>query len=64
MAKGKEVMGGDYRKLYETVRSVSPPLTEDRPLAEDIQRLAALLQTEEAQRECLAPQEADARAGS
>ena len=49
----KDVMGGDYRKLYEVVRSVSPTLQADRPLAEDIQRVTALLQSEPAQQECL-----------
>ena len=35
------------------VRSVSPELESDRPLAEDIQRVTALLQSEEAQQQCL-----------
>jgi histidine ammonia-lyase len=48
-----EVMGGDYRKLHQLVRRVSPELQSDRPLAEDIERLAALLQTDEAQQHCL-----------
>jgi histidine ammonia-lyase len=52
---GQNVMGADYRKLYELVRNVSPTLKSDRPLAEDIQRITALLQTEDAQRACLAP---------
>jgi histidine ammonia-lyase len=47
------VMGADYRKLYDLVRSVSPTLAGDRPLAEDIARVTALLQTEEAQQHCL-----------
>jgi tyrosine ammonia-lyase len=51
----KGVIGGDYRKLYDVVRSVSPTLKEDRPLAEDITRLTALLQTEDVQQKCLAP---------
>jgi histidine ammonia-lyase len=55
-ARGCEkALGGDYRKLYELVRGISPKLEGDRPLGEDIQRLAALLQTEDAQRQCLRP---------
>ena len=53
-ARGREkVLGGDYRKLYELVRGVSPELKCDRPLAEDIQRVTELLQSESAQKECL-----------
>jgi histidine ammonia-lyase len=51
---GNNVMGGDYRKLYELVRGVSPKLENDRPLYEDIQRVTALLQSEAAQKHCLA----------
>jgi histidine ammonia-lyase len=47
------LMGGDYRKLHELVRSVSPALEADRPLADEIQRLTQLVQTEEAQQHCL-----------
>jgi len=50
-----EVMGGDYRKLYDLVRSVSPQLQADRPLAEEIGQLTVLLQSEEVQQRCLAP---------
>jgi len=53
----KDVMGGDYRKLYDLVRSVSAPLHNDRPLAEEIRRVTELLQSEAAQKQCL---EADA----
>ncbi len=52
-----DVMGGDFRRLYELVRAVSPKLENDRPLAEDIQRVTALLQSEDAQRQCLRPAE-------
>ncbi len=48
-----KVLGGDYRKLYELVRGVSPKLERDRPLFEDIERVTALLQTEAAQQQCL-----------
>jgi histidine ammonia-lyase len=49
-ARGTEkVLGSDYKKLYELVRGVSPKLENDRPLNEDIQRVAALLQSGEAQ---------------
>jgi histidine ammonia-lyase len=50
-----QTMGGDYRKLYDVVRRVSPTLAADRPLTEDIQQVTALLQSEEVQRQCLAP---------
>jgi len=50
-----KVMGGDYRKLYDVVRSVCPTLQADRPLAEEIGRVTALLQTEDVQQQCLAP---------
>lgn len=52
----EKVLGGDYRKLFERVRGVSPKLENDRPLNEDIQRVTALLQSEDAQRHCLRPQ--------
>jgi phenylalanine ammonia-lyase len=54
-----DVMGGDYRKLYDLVRDVSPTLTTDRPLAEDIERVTALLQSESAQQQCLPARDAD-----
>ena len=53
--EGKDVMGGDYRKLYDLVRSVSAPLRTDRPLADEIRRVMELLQSEAAQEQCLAP---------
>jgi histidine ammonia-lyase len=53
-ARGCEkVMGGDYQRLYQLVREVSPKLEGDRPLFEDIQRVTALLQSESAQDQCL-----------
>jgi tyrosine ammonia-lyase len=51
----KNVMGGDYRKLHKLVRGVSAQLTDDRPLFEDIARVAALLQSKTAQRTLLPP---------
>ena len=51
----KNVMGGEYRKLYDLVREVSPRLESDRPLTGDIQRVTALLQSESAQEQCLPP---------
>lgn len=51
----KDVMGADYRRLYDLVRAVSPTLETDRPLYEDIQRVTALLQSESAQQQCLPP---------
>lgn len=47
------VMGKDYQVFYKLLRGVSPHLKEDRPLYEDIERVAALLQSEEAQETCL-----------
>ena len=45
----KPVMGRDYRKLYGLVRALSPKLENDRPLAADIERVTALLQSAAAQ---------------
>ena len=50
------VMGGDYRKLYDVVRGVSPELQADRPLADELGQLTALLQSEKVQQHCLAPE--------
>jgi histidine ammonia-lyase len=55
--RGGDVMGGDYRKLYDVVRGVSPQLKSDRPLSEEIAKVAELLQTEGVQQQCLAPEE-------
>src|SRR3989440_6565167 len=33
LREGKQVMGADYRKLHEVVRSVCPRMQDDRPLA-------------------------------
>lgn len=53
-ARGREqTLGGDYRKLYDLVRGVSAEMKCDRPLTGDIARVAELLQSESAQRECL-----------
>jgi histidine ammonia-lyase len=55
--RGREkVLGGDFKKLYELVRGVSPKLENDRPLNEDIARVTELLQSEDAQKICLRPQ--------
>ena len=51
----EKALGGDYRKLYDLVRSVSPKLENDRPLAEDITRVMELLQSETVQKKCLQP---------
>ena len=51
----EKVLGGDFRKLYDVVRGVSPKLESDRPLNEDIARVTALLQSETAQHHCLRP---------
>jgi len=52
----EKTLGGDYQKLYELVRSVSPKLESDRPLNDDIARVTELLQSEKAQTECLRPE--------
>ena len=58
--RGREnVMGTDFRKLYDTLRRVSPTLEEDRPLVEDIARVTALIQSESVQQQCLAPMSDD-----
>ncbi len=54
-----KTMGGDYRELYDHVRSVSPTLAGDRPLMEDIERVTELLQNEQVQEQCLAPDNDD-----
>jgi histidine ammonia-lyase len=51
----KDVMGGDYRKLYELVRGISAPVEKDRPLADEIRRVVDLIQSEAAQKQCLMP---------
>jgi histidine ammonia-lyase len=55
----KDVMGGDYQRLYDVVRTVSPTLQQDRPLTEEIARVIALLQSEEVQQQCLGPDQSD-----
>ncbi len=49
----EKCLGADYRKFYELVRGISPKLERDRPLNEDIERVTAFLQSEEAQQNCL-----------
>ncbi|MFI1796412.1 aromatic amino acid lyase [Streptomyces sp. NPDC020379] len=41
--RGTEVLSGPTRAAYDLIRSVSPALEGDRPLAGDIQRVAALI---------------------
>ena len=53
--RGGDVMGGDFRKLHGLVRAVSPKLTADRPLFEEIAAMTARLQTDAAQRPLLPP---------
>lgn len=50
-----EPMGDRFREFHRQLRSVSARLEHDRPLFEDLARLTALLQTENAQRTLLAP---------
>lgn len=51
--RGAKIMGGDYRKLHRLVRRISPQLTIDRPLFEDIAGLATRLQEGAVQRRLL-----------
>jgi histidine ammonia-lyase len=46
----ERVLGGDYRRLYDLIRAASPKLENDRPLAADIERVTALLQSDEVQK--------------
>jgi phenylalanine ammonia-lyase len=49
LRKRGDVMGGDYQTLHKAIRALSPMLCEDRPLKEDIERVAAYLASEEGQ---------------
>lgn len=51
----RPVLGEAYRRLYEKVRSVSPQLEQDRPLFEDLERVAAGLQSDVWVNHCLLP---------
>lgn len=55
LRKRNDVMGGDYKQLHDMVRGLSPMLGEDRPLQEDIEKVAAWMQTPEAQQALLPP---------
>jgi histidine ammonia-lyase len=46
----EKVLGGDYRKIYELVRGCSAKLENDRPLVGDIERVTALLQSDDVQK--------------
>jgi histidine ammonia-lyase len=48
--RGEKSVGRDFKKLCGLIRAVSPKLENDRPLAEDIQRVTTLLQSEAAQK--------------
>ena len=57
--RGKDfVLGSDFRKLHDIVRGVAPTLGGDRPLVNDIEAVTSLLQSEDVQLQCLAPQSA------
>ena len=49
------MMGGTYRELHACLREVSPALTADRPLFEDITRITGLLQRADVQARFLQP---------
>ena len=46
----EKVLGGDCRKIYELVRGCSAKLENDRPLVGDIERVTALLQSDDVQK--------------
>lgn len=48
--RGGKAMGGDFKKLHRLVRAISPKLENDRPLFEDVEKVAGLLQAEAAQK--------------
>ena len=48
-------MGAAYRQLRDRVREVSPQLSTDRPLFEDIARVSDLLQCDGTQTQFLPP---------
>ena len=55
--RGKDfALGGDFRKLHDIVRGAAPTLGGDRPLVNDIEAVTSLLQSEDVQLQCLAPQ--------
>jgi histidine ammonia-lyase len=43
--EGEATHGAGTAAVYEAVREVVPPLTEDRPLSEEIDRAAALVES-------------------
>lgn len=49
MRDDKNMMGSSYKKFYDMIRAVSPKLEDDRPLFEDIDQVAKLLKSGEAQ---------------
>ncbi len=51
--KDPKVLGTDFARLHALIRDVSPALEEDRPLFEDIDGVRRLLQSEEAQAQCV-----------
>lgn len=51
----RPVMGSAYRRLHERIRSVSARLDQDRPLFEDLERIAAGLRSEAWIRQCILP---------
>jgi histidine ammonia-lyase len=53
--RGGDLMGANYARLHQLIRQVSDKLTVDRPLAEDINRVRELLESDSAQTELLPP---------
>jgi tyrosine ammonia-lyase len=53
--RGQDVMGSDYQKLHGLVRDVSPRLTVDRPLYEDIAAIVERIQSGQVQARLLPP---------
>jgi histidine ammonia-lyase len=52
---GRDVLGTDFAAWHALIRGVSPALEEDRPLHEDLDRVARLLRSDEARSRCLPP---------
>ncbi len=51
--RGGDVMGRDYQRLHDLVRRVSPRLTVDRPLYEEIAAVSGVLQAADVQQTML-----------
>lgn len=55
LREDSNMMGRSYRQLYELIRSVSPQLKQDRPLFEDIAKIATLMQDDNTHKQFFTP---------